>query len=309
MVLLCGIPTESPLELLTDALQEKKYPYLMLNQRRIHLSQIHLQLKNNKLEGHLIYDNISYNLLEFTGVYVRLMDQSQLPEFVGKSPQDPGWKHYDNFHQALIAWMESSDCMVVNRYSAMASNNSKPYQAQWIRDAGFFIPETLITSSPEAVFDFQAVHPEIIYKSTSGVRSIVKMLDDAGWKSIQKIRNCPVQFQEKLEGYDVRVHVVGTRCFATSVATSNVDYRYINPGTGEYTTLSVCEPSDWVLEQCVWLAHQLGLQFAGIDLRFAPDGRVYCFEVNPCPGYSYYEKNTGQPISGALASLLAGGLD
>ena len=46
------------------------------------------------------------------------------------------------------------------------------------------------------------------------------------------------------------------------------------------------------------------LLFAGIDLKETPEGEFYCFEVNPCPGFLYYERHTGQPISTALAELL-----
>ncbi len=41
-------------------------------------------------------------------------------------------------------------------------------------------------------------------------------------------------------------------------------------------------------------------------MRLAPDGRIYCFEVNPCPAFSYYEESTGQPIARALAEYLTG---
>jgi hypothetical protein len=48
----------------------------------------------------------------------------------------------------------------------------------------------------------------------------------------------------------------------------------------------------------------LGLVFAGIDLKITPDDRVFCFEVNPSPAYSYYENHTGQAISSAVAYCL-----
>ena len=57
----------------------------------------------------------------------------------------------------------------------------------------------------------------------------------------------------------------------------------------------------------VRLAEGLGLAFAGIDLKITPDNRVYCFEVNPSPAFSYYEANTGQPIARAVAEYLAAG--
>jgi glutathione synthase/RimK-type ligase-like ATP-grasp enzyme len=58
---------------------------------------------------------------------------------------------------------------------------------------------------------------------------------------------------------------------------------------------------------CVNLAAGLGLAFAGIDLKITPDhAGVYCFEVNPSPAFSYYESQTGQPISRAVADYLSG---
>jgi D-alanine-D-alanine ligase-like ATP-grasp enzyme len=44
--------------------------------------------------------------------------------------------------------------------------------------------------------------------------------------------------------------------------------------------------------------------FSGIDLKITPEGEVFCFEVNPSPGFNFYEVGTGQPISVALADLL-----
>ncbi len=43
---------------------------------------------------------------------------------------------------------------------------------------------------------------------------------------------------------------------------------------------------------------------AGIDLRLDPEGRWYCFEVNPSPGYSFFQEHTGQRIDRAIARLL-----
>ncbi|RYF03747.1 MAG: hypothetical protein EOO78_06335 [Oxalobacteraceae bacterium] len=58
--------------------------------------------------------------------------------------------------------------------------------------------------------------------------------------------------------------------------------------------------------RCVDLSRTLDLAFSGIDLRIAPDGAVYCFEVNPCPAYTYYESHTNQPIAARLAEYLSG---
>ena len=59
-----------------------------------------------------------------------------------------------------------------------------------------------------------------------------------------------------------------------------------------------------VAERCVALTADLGLEFAGIDLKITPDGEVYCFEVNPSPAYTYFSGQTKQPIPEALARHL-----
>ena len=42
-------------------------------------------------------------------------------------------------------------------------------------------------------------------------------------------------------------------------------------------------------------------------LAVTPDGRWFCFEVNPSPAFSYYQKAIGQPIAAAVARLLMEG--
>jgi glutathione synthase/RimK-type ligase-like ATP-grasp enzyme len=58
------------------------------------------------------------------------------------------------------------------------------------------------------------------------------------------------------------------------------------------------------------LAAAMNLHVAGIDLRCGQfDSEWYCFEVNPSPGFIYYEDATGLPIGSAIARLLIRGVD
>jgi glutathione synthase/RimK-type ligase-like ATP-grasp enzyme len=59
-----------------------------------------------------------------------------------------------------------------------------------------------------------------------------------------------------------------------------------------------------IAAECVAVTRRLGLELSGVDLRFADDGRVVCFEVNPSPAYIVYEDQTGQPIAAAIARRL-----
>lgn len=53
-----------------------------------------------------------------------------------------------------------------------------------------------------------------------------------------------------------------------------------------------------------WLA-ELDLPVCAIDLRGPPGGNLYCFEVNPSPGFTYYHSESGKTIAEAVAQLLA----
>jgi glutathione synthase/RimK-type ligase-like ATP-grasp enzyme len=221
--------------------------------------------------------------------------------------------------------MEITPARVINRMAAMASNSSKPYQMQLIRQHGFAIPETLITNDPELVRGFFRQHKRVIYKSASGVRSIVSPFELEDFDRLERIRWCPTQFQAQVMGENLRVHVIGDQVFATHIRTGAVDYRYAGRQGGR-ADLQAVELDEPLAQRCVELARSLGLAFAGIDLMLTDEpvsngmdaaedeatgivpsyGRVYCFEVNPNPGFSFYEAHTGQPIAEAVARYLAG---
>lgn len=207
--------------------------------------------------------------------------------------------------ETLSRWYEIAPARVVNRTAAMGSNFSKPYQAQLIRVQGLATPETLITNDPDLVREFHARHGRVIYKSISGVRSIVKSLEPGDFHRLEQIRWCPTQFQEFVEGNDIRVHVVDSKVFATIILSEATDYRYAHR-QGREAELQPFDLPEELAKKCIRLARALALPFAGIDLKITPDRRVYCFEVNPSPAFSYYESHTGQPIARAVAEYLAG---
>jgi len=306
MILLCGIPTETPLALVREALDDIGAPYVFLNQRHFSVMKMVLEISDGQPSGRLHVNGDSYALEDFTAFFPRMMDYRFLPELKDK-PDDSPERHFcHNLLDTLTRWAEIAPARVVNRVAPMGSNFSKPYQAQLIQQFGFEVPETLITNDPELVREFRARHQKIIYKSISGVRSIVQTFSDDDLERLENIRWCPTQFQAFVEGTNVRVHTVGSRVFPTAISTDATDYRYAQRQSGNPADLREVELSDDLTAMCVKLAEGLGLAFAGIDLKITPENHVYCFEVNPSPAFSYYESNTGQPIARAVAGYLAG---
>jgi hypothetical protein len=306
-VLLWGVPDESPVRLVTDALRARGTDSVTVPPQAF---GVRLELGiagDGRPEGWLQVDGARVAWDEISGVYARPVEPELAPELREAPAADPLLAHARTVYQALTGFTEVATCRVANRLSAMASNMSKPLQAQTIARCGFSIPQTLVTDSPARLRRFAGGHREVIYKSTSGIRSIVSTLDPGTDPArLDRLRWCPVQFQERVPGIDVRVHVVGDRVYAAAVDSAAVDYRYSRRQVGRDAALTAHTLADPWPDRCLALSRALDLPLAGIDLKLCPDGRVVCFEVNPSPGFSWYELEAGLPISAAIADYLAG---
>jgi RimK-like ATP-grasp domain len=304
MILVCGIPSEPPIARVLDRLAEMGAPTLLFNQREVENCRLAWAVAGGRVSGWLTIADRAYDLTAITGIYARLMDDRALPELDGDLDDSSPRQHSRWFHDQLVAWMDVAPGRVVNRIRSMGSNGSKPYQAQLIRTHGFRVAETLISNDPALVREFHRHHGRVVYKSISGIRSVVAELDADGLERLQHVRACPVQFQAYVPGFDVRVHTIGDEVFATRIDSPETDYRYANHDDNG-TRLRPYAASDELARRCCRLSAALGLAFAGIDLRITTDGDVYCFEVNPSPAFSYYEAHTDQPISLGVARHLA----
>lgn len=306
MILLLGIPSEAPLRMVIEAAESQNVPYLVFNQRDSQFTDLFLENKNGKVDGFFYIRGRSWRLSSFSGVYVRMMDHQELPE---NKPRDRTTGRSEKIqksyllHEMLYDWLELTDCRVMNRNSAMSSNMSKPYQAQLITKVGFKTPRTMITNNPNEVKQFLHDHKRIIFKSISSVRSIVRELSDVKILDLEKVRYLPTQFQEYVDGINLRVHIVGEDIFATEVHTRATDYRYVE-GEDQEINMVPIKLSTEIESRCFKLSRILNLPLCGIDLMRTSEGDYYCFEVNPSPGYSYYQINTGQDIAAAIVRYL-----
>jgi hypothetical protein len=315
-VLVWGVPTEPPTAMVTRELAELDADVVVLHPRAAAAQQVHVVIGqaagSPDLSGTLRTDRRCVDLSAVVGAYLRPVEPGLVPELAGQPETAPELTHARRVHDALIGFTEVAPCLtgcrVANRVSAMASNTSKPFQAQAVVRHGFATPETLVSDDPDEVLDFVDRHRDVVYKSCSGIRSVVTAFDPAAdSERLNRLRWCPVQFQERVQGPDVRVHVVGDEVYAAIVHTTAIDYRYARAQVGADARLQGYRLDDELAGRCLALASDLDLPFAGIDLKLALDGRVVCFEVNPSPGFSWFESETGLPIAHAVARWLLGG--
>jgi len=309
VILFCGIPSEPPMALAIQAAERIGIPHLVLNQRQYAHCDLLIRLEDSHFTGSLWLEGRQWPLDAFCGIYCRLMEAGDLPECRGRNglqPSSASVRRAEFLNHLLCDWMDASPPLrVVNPPSAGASNQSKPYQALQIAEAGFTIPPTLITNHPPDVTQFAVEHGQLIYKSISSIRSIVQTFDPAA--NLERIRHLPTQFQKQVAGTDVRVHVIGNDVIATEIQSDGVDYRYAAAhDDGQRTRMTAAQLPRDVSDRCIALARSMSLPFCGIDLRRTPEGDYVCFEVNPAPAYSYFQEGAGQDIAGSLVRYLAG---
>lgn len=305
MILLWGVSGDAPLAEVHVALKRLGQKVLFFDQRDVLDTELTLQTAG-RIEGTLRVGLRSADLADIRAIYMRLYSLEQLPGLCDLERSSPEFAHANAIIDALLAWTEVAPILVVNRTSAMASNGSKPYQMRLIREHGFAVPDTIVTTDQEAVRRFQDRHGRVIYKSISGVRSIVAQLTPDHSERLSLLRWCPTQFQQYIPGNDYRVHVVGHDIFACEITSGADDYRYARQVGSTTAIRSHQLPAD-IADRCRRATFALGLEVSGLDLRQHPNGSWYCFEINPSPAFTYYQDATDQPIDMAIAQLLASG--
>ena len=288
MIVVWGSASDPPVERMLAILGERELPTLHLDASNLARLRYDVTLGANP-SGWLAIGKSRLRLDDITGVYVRPGELAPGAALRASA--------------VVLAIAAGTSATVVNRPSAGVSNGSKPFQLKLIAGAGFSVPETLVTTDPDAARAFLAEHGRVVYKSISGVRSIVSALEAGDGDRLERVASGPVQLQRWVAGRDVRVHVVGDRCFATAIDSSADDYRY-GAREGIDPTLTAIDIPGALQERLVALTRRLGLLVSGIDLRVTGSGEWFCFEVNPSPGFTFYEDATGQPIGDAIADLL-----
>jgi glutathione synthase/RimK-type ligase-like ATP-grasp enzyme len=295
------------IELMCARLEDLGHEYVFFDQVQVpDRYGVSWSLGADGVEGRFLTPDGIVDLRDLTGVYIRNAGyRGSWDGLVRDDPARSGKALVEAaYRQAVGQLVDLLPCTVVNRALASVSGDSKVYQASVAAAFGFGTPRTLVSTEPDAVREFYAAcSGRVIYKSLSGVRSIMHRLEpgDLGeW--LERVRTCPAQFQEQITGTDVRVHTVGGEVFATEALGDAGDYRYARREGSSLRLRETAVPGE-IGDACVAMSRHLGLEVAGIDLRRTDDG--YCFfEVNPSPGFFFYERATGQPISKAVADLL-----
>jgi hypothetical protein len=199
---------------------------------------------------------------------------------------------------------------LVNDPFREAAAGLKTLQLATAHRLGLRVPETLVTNDPAAAAGFLAGRGEegAVHKALHATAEDWRRTRRVGPEDLARLedlRFAPVILQERVPGVDVRVAVVGEALFAAEIdarrSSSPDDFR----GAEAECRFSPCALPPEEAARLRALVRALGLSFATADYRRRDDGAWFFLEVNPAGQWLFVEERTGQPITAAVAALLA----
>ena len=255
-----------------------------------------------------IEENSQYDGVDLTDTKIYFLRALFLPTpafEVSDDLQHEGYAAYAaerERYAAWLSWLMSAPYhgrRIVNPVETLMLHFAKPYHLERLRTAGIPIPKTLVTSDADALLEFSR-HRDVVYKPVAG-GALCRLLteEDKTPERLENLTTAPVQFQEYIEGQDLRVFVLDGKVIASFIVEGEgIDYRE--------DTVRV-EPIDITPEIesiCIKACESSGLIFSGVDLKRRPDGSVVCIECNPSPMFEGFDRVAPKSIVSQLASYL-----
>ena len=199
---------------------------------------------------------------------------------------------------------------------AAARAENKILQLRAATVVGLAVPDTVVTSDPDAVRALAARCPEGIIVKLLAVSPIygqviyTNRVTPAHLQQIESVRKSPSIFQRLiLKAHELRITIVGERIFAAKILSQEdeataLDWRR-KPLLNDYAVrMEAVQLPEEIKERIFVLMRALELRFGCIDMIVTPTGDHVFLEVNPNGQWYFVQLKTGEAIAEAIAELL-----
>ncbi|MEU4497861.1 hypothetical protein AB0F96_31655 [Streptomyces sp. NPDC023998] len=179
----------------------------------------------------------------------------------------------------------------------------KLYQLAVAKQAGFRVPQTLVSQSREEVVAFTQQVGRAIVKPVVGARGplmFTQYIDDPAPIPAASFKVCPATYQEYIEGRrHIRLNCFGEQMYAALIETDALDWRpNLNVAMAKWNV-----PED-VAQRVTAVLRQLGLRMGIVDLKLTPDGEPVWLEVNPQGQFLFLEPLLDEPMADHFVDFL-----
>jgi hypothetical protein len=214
-------------------------------------------------------------------------------------------------YSAISGLWLTLDTFWVNHPTRDEEASRKAYQLKVAREAGFNIPATLITNSPEKARAFveRYGYDRTVYKSFSATEHAwreTRVLKSNEVELLDSVCYAPVIFQEYVPAHlDLRITIVGEEVFPVAIYSQDTNYKMDYRMEMDRARVEVFKLPDEVMEHLHAFMRRLGLVYGAIDMRLTPEGQFVFLEINPSGQWLFMERRTGLPITSTFVHLLS----
>lgn len=302
MIIILGKEDEAHAYHISKALKERNENFSFLDTSKYPMDVLIDWKADESNSGNIkIYDK-KISLSDIKSVYWRNFSDVKPEKFEdGENTEFLSYMIERERRSALHSLFYSLDINWVNSMNAFDLHKKKAYLTNLFKKNGIRVPRTLITNDKEALFNFyEENNKKIIYKPVLGGAYTKRITEeDLSEEYIKTLKIAPVQFQEFVEGIDIRVYAFKDRIYASIIEASTIDFREdIN------SKLIPVDLPKKVNEDCIKMMKIADLKYSGIDIRLTPQGEYVFIEANPAPMFMHAENVTGYPLTEELVNLL-----
>lgn len=210
-------------------------------------------------------------------------------------------REFRGLFESLLRVFDHHGATVVPPLSKHHWQDRKVWQLHRYELADLPVPETLVTNDPEEVRAFAEGRDRVLYKPvTRGAAPAIMTDEDLTDRALSRLATAPVQFQEFVEGADLRVYVLdGEVVGAIHYESESFSFKLDDEVDVRSATLSRAAE-----ETVIRAAELSGLPFAAADLRRRSDGSHVLLELNELPRFVVADTEADQNVAEALADFL-----
>jgi RimK family alpha-L-glutamate ligase len=213
------------------------------------------------------------------------------------------------FRMDVLHRLDRLGIPVINSGSAIERTVDKYYTSFLLADAGIPIPRSLVTEDFETALDACREMGDVVIKPLFGSegKGIVRASDEEtayrvlrAWelnRYIYYIQEYVPHFQK-----DIRAFVIGDRV-VTAMQRNGKGWKTNYSKGAEVTPVALSPEMETLALAAV---HTIGLDYAGVDLMQAEDGKIFVIEINSIPGWRGLQKITDVDIPGGIVDHVLG---
>jgi RimK family alpha-L-glutamate ligase len=212
------------------------------------------------------------------------------------------------FRMDVLHRLERLGVKVINSAAAIERTVDKYYTSFLLDDAGIPTPRTLVTEDFDTAFAACREMGDVVIKPLFGSegKGMVRVTEEETayrvlrtWelnRYIFYLQEYVPHFQE-----DIRAFVVGGRVVAAMVRRGTSWKTNFSQGA-QVAPVELSPDMEALALQAV---KAIGLDYAGVDLMRAEDGRNYVVEINSIPGWRGLQKTTVHNIAGRIIDYIS----